>query len=102
DNMQIWDPGHVIVVDGEIAEVGPGPGPDGVFDEVVAAENHIVMPGLVNAHAHSPSNLLKGTWSGLPLEIWRQFIRAGWRAYEGEAILVSAQLGLLEMIKTGC
>lgn len=102
EDMQIWDPGHVIVVDGEIADVGPGPGPDGVFDEVIAADNHIVMPGLVNAHAHSPSNILKGTWSGLPLEIWRQFIRAGWRAYEGEAILVSAQLGLLEMIKTGC
>jgi cytosine/adenosine deaminase-related metal-dependent hydrolase len=60
------------------------------------------MPGLVNAHAHSPSNLLKGTWSRLPLEIWRQHIRAGWREYSDEAIYVSAQLGLAEMIRTGC
>jgi 5-methylthioadenosine/S-adenosylhomocysteine deaminase len=60
------------------------------------------MPGLVNAHSHSPSNLLKGTWSRLPLEIWRQYIRAGWREYSDEAIYVSAQLGIIEMIRTGC
>ena len=60
------------------------------------------MPGLVNAHTHSPSNLLKGTWSRLPLEIWRQYIRAGWREYSDDAIYISAQLGLVEMIRTGC
>jgi cytosine/adenosine deaminase-related metal-dependent hydrolase len=38
----------------------------------------------------------------LPLEIWRQYIRAGWREYSDEAIYVSAQLGLVEMIRTGC
>jgi cytosine/adenosine deaminase-related metal-dependent hydrolase len=102
DRMDVWQPGYVIVRDGQIAEAGPGAGPDGDFAEHIDAPSHIVMPGLVNAHGHSPSNLLKGTWSRLPLEIWRQYIRAGWREYSDEAIYVSAQLGVIEMLRTGC
>ena len=102
DRMDVWQPGYVIVRAGRIAEAGPGAGPEGDFSEHIAAPSSIVMPGLVNAHAHSPSNLLKGTWSRLPLEIWRQYIRAGWREYSDEAIYVSAQLGVVEMIRTGC
>jgi 5-methylthioadenosine/S-adenosylhomocysteine deaminase len=100
--MDVWQPGYLIVRGTRIAEAGPGPGPDGDFDERIDAASGIVMPGLVNGHSHSPSNLLKGTWSRLPLEIWRQYIRAGWREYSGEAIYVSAQLGIVEMIRTGC
>lgn len=102
DHMDVWQPGYVIVRDSKIAEAGPGSGPDGDFAERIEAPSSIVMPGLVNGHAHSPSNLLKGTWSRLPLEIWRQYIRAGWREYSDEAIYVSAQIGIIEMIRTGC
>lgn len=100
--MDVWQPGYVIVRDGLIADAGPGAGPPGDFDERINAPASIVMPGLVNGHAHSPSNLLKGTWSRLPLEIWRQYIRAGWREYSDEAIYFSAQIGVVEMIRTGC
>jgi cytosine/adenosine deaminase-related metal-dependent hydrolase len=100
--MDVWRPGYVIVRAGRIVEVGPGTGPAGEFAEEVHEPSAILMPGLVNAHAHSPSNLLKGTWSRLPLEIWRQHQRAGWREYSDEAIYVSAQLGMVEMIRTGC
>ena len=102
ERMDIWQPGYVIVQDGRIAEAGPGSGPHGDFVDRINDPSSILMPGLVNAHTHSPSNLLKGTWSRMPLEIWRQYIRAGWREYTDEAIYVSAQLGLLEMIRTGC
>ena len=101
-SMEVFTPGYVIVRDGTISEAGRGNGPEGVSDEVVNAPDSILMPGLVNGHAHSPSNLLKGMWAQLPLEIWRQYIRAGWREYSDEAIYVSAQLGIVEMIRTGC
>ena len=100
--MDVWRPGYLIVQDGQIVEAGPGRGPDGSFDETRVFPRGIVMPGLVNGHAHSPSNLLKGLWAQLPLEIWRQYIRAGWREYSDEAVYVSAQLGVIEMIRTGC
>ena len=102
DHMEVWRPGYVIVRDGLVVEAGPGPGPDGDFAKTVNSPDGILMPGLVNGHAHSPSNLLKGVWAQLPLEIWRQHIRAGWREYSDEAIYVSAQIGLVEMIRTGC
>ena len=102
ERMNVWQPGYAIVRDGQIAEAGPRRGPDGDFAERIDDPSAILMPGLVNAHAHSPSNLLKGTWSRLPLEIWRQYIRAGWREYSDEGIYVSAQLGIAEMIRTGC
>jgi 5-methylthioadenosine/S-adenosylhomocysteine deaminase len=100
--MDVWQPGYVIIRDSRIVEAAPGPGPNGDFDECILATSSILMPGLVNGHSHSPSNLLKGTWSRLPLEIWRQYIRAAWREYSDEAIYVSAQLGIVEMIRTGC
>src|SRR3954454_3886100 len=100
DRMEVWQPGYVIVADGRIAEAGPGKGPAGEFTDRIEAPSSILMPGLVNAHAHSPSALVKGTWSRLPLEIWRQYIRAAWREYSDEAIYVSAQLGVAEMIRT--
>ena len=100
--MDVWQPGYVIVHDGRIADAGPGAGPDGDFAERIDEPSSIVMPGLVNGHSHSPSNLLKGSWSRLPLEIWRQYLRAGWREYSDEAIYVSAQLGIIEMIRAGC
>jgi cytosine/adenosine deaminase-related metal-dependent hydrolase len=99
---KVWHPGYVIVRDGLIVESGPGAGPHGDFDESVNMSDGILMPGLVNAHAHSPSNLVKGSWAQLPLEIWRQYIRAAWREYSDEAVYVSAQLGVVEMIRTGC
>ncbi len=102
ERMEVWRPGHVVIADGKIVAAGAGPGPDGAFEEDVNAADCILMPGLVNAHAHSPSNLVKGTWSRLPLEIWRQYIRAAWREYSDEAIHVSAQLGVVEMLRTGC
>jgi 5-methylthioadenosine/S-adenosylhomocysteine deaminase len=100
--MDVWEPGYLIIRDGLIVEAGPGIGPEGGFDAIAALPDKIVMPGLVNGHAHSPSNLLKGSWAQLPLEIWRQYLRAGWREYSDEAIYVSAQIGLIEMIRTGC
>ena len=65
DRMDVWQPGYVVVRDGSLAEAGPGPGPDGDFAERIEAPSSIVIPGLLNAHSHSPSNLLKGSWSRL-------------------------------------
>ena len=102
DRMDVWQPGYVIVRDGQIAEAGPGTGPEGDFAECVAAPSSIVMSGTRERSFAFAVQSAKGTWSRLPLEIWRQYIRAGWREYSYEAIYVSAQLGIVEMIRTGC
>src|SRR5690606_7137707 len=34
--------------------------------------NHLLMPGLVNCHGHTPMTLLRGIADDQPLEIWLQ------------------------------
>lgn len=37
---------------------------------VVEADGHLLMPGLVNGHLHSPGNLMKGSLDDSPLELF--------------------------------
>ena len=49
----------------------------GPFDRTIDAGRMIAMPGMVNAHCHSPANLVRGMMpSKPPLEIWRAYYRA--------------------------
>ena len=54
---------------GVIREIAPSivPGPG---DRAVDARGMLAMPGLINAHFHSPANLMRGTLDGLPLEVF--------------------------------
>jgi 5-methylthioadenosine/S-adenosylhomocysteine deaminase len=45
--------------------IAAGPG-----ESVRDAEGMLAMPGLINAHFHSPANLMRGTLDGLPLEVF--------------------------------
>ena len=44
--------------------------PKRAYDEEVDMHDKLLMPGLVNCHAHSAMNLLKGVGSDLPLQEW--------------------------------
>ncbi len=69
--MRVLRPGAVDLDGDRIGWVGrpddpdapPAPGP-------VEAVGGLLMPGLVNCHAHSPMTLLRGAGDGLPLDRW--------------------------------
>ncbi|MEL6722987.1 MAG: TRZ/ATZ family hydrolase [Pseudomonadota bacterium] len=72
-------------------------------DQVVELPQHILLPGLVNAHTHSPMSLLRGIADDLPLMPWLQD-----HIWPAEARWVSAQfvadgsrLAIAEMIRSG-
>ena len=44
--------------------------PSSSYDEEIDMYDKLLMPGLVNCHAHSAMNLLKGVGSDLPLQQW--------------------------------
>jgi cytosine/adenosine deaminase-related metal-dependent hydrolase len=92
-----------IVIDGNcIAYVGPaGSTPPGRFDKVIDAGRMIAMPGMINAHCHSPANLVRGMMPSKPLEIWRAYYRASLRGMREEDFYASALLGGMEMLKSG-
>ena len=49
---KIFDRGHVLLVDGKIAAVGPGDGPAPQGATVVDATGKTITPGLIDTHSH--------------------------------------------------
>ncbi len=92
-----------IVIDGnKLVYVGPTQWmPTGPFDKTIEGDHHIAMPGMVNAHCHSPANLVRGMLPSKPLEIWRSYYRASLRDMRDEDFYASALLGGMEMLKNG-
>ena len=86
--------------DGEILAVD-APGELAGDDELDASDG-LVMPGLVNAHTHVAMTLLRGYADDKPLDAWLQEdiwpIEA---ELTPEDVRVGAELGLVEMIKSG-
>lgn len=71
----VYRPGAVdIGPDGRIVRVGPVTGTTGSTSDgaewTVRRVGGMLMPGLVNAHCHSPMTLLRGQGEGLPLNRW--------------------------------
>lgn len=61
----------------------------------------VALPGLVNAHTHSPENCLRGSGTSLPLESWlaRMFGVAG--SFSPQDHYTCALAGAVEMLATG-
>jgi 5-methylthioadenosine/S-adenosylhomocysteine deaminase len=68
---------------------------------VIDGRGLLAIPGLVNAHTHSPENCLRGSGEGLPLEVWltRMFGTAG--SFDPEDHYVTALAGAVEMLLSG-
>jgi 5-methylthioadenosine/S-adenosylhomocysteine deaminase len=102
DANDVIEKGSIVVDGNRITYVGPAEWtPDGPFDETLEAGGKIAMPGMVNAHCHSPANLVRGMMPSKPLEIWRAYYRASLRDMREEEFYASAILGGMEMLKNG-
>jgi cytosine/adenosine deaminase-related metal-dependent hydrolase len=92
----------VLVEGRRLAAVGAGRYPGNrTGHDVHDAAGCIVMPGLVNGHTHSYSNLVKGTLENLPLEIWMLYAMPQGRHMEPEDVAINAALGAIDMLKGG-
>src|SRR4051812_2837013 len=61
----------VLVENGTIAAIGPDLDPNlALGAKIIDASNHLLMPGLINGHLHSPANFLKGALEDAPLELF--------------------------------
>ena len=95
----------VAVKDGEIIAVAPTAEAIRAFapSERVELAGHVLMPGLVNAHTHSPMTLLRGLADDLPLKAWlREHI---WpveaRVMSAEYVRDGSELAIAEMLRGG-
>ena len=71
--------------------------------EIIDAGRGIIMPGLVNAHAHTAMTLFRGLADDLPLKQWlfEEIFPAEATHLNDETVYWGALLGCLEMIASG-
>ncbi len=105
DQDREWPRADVVIESGEIKAIGPdaAKGWPRPFDRTIEGDGLLAMPGLINAHFHSPGNLMKGCLPGLPLELF-MLHEVPPLAPEGEAsrlAYVRTMLGALEMLRRG-
>ena len=100
-----WSCADVVIEDGRIAAIGPGAGDawPRPFARVIDAAGLLAMPGLINAHFHSPGNLMKGCLPGYPLEIFmlHEVPPLAPGGDEARLAYVRTMVGALEMLRRG-
>ena len=106
DGDREWPCADVVSENGVIEAVGPDaarnwPRP---FTRIIDGQGLLAMPGLINAHFHSPGNLLKGSLDGMPLELFMLYevpplaVQSADSARSG---YVATMLGAVEMLRRG-
>lgn len=95
--------GHDVVIRaGAIASVEPSPSPArGGAAAVIDGAGLLAMPGLVNAHTHSPENPLRGIADGLALEPWLCTMFGASGVYDEDDHYWCAMAGAVEMLMCG-
>ncbi len=68
---------------------------------VIDCRDKIVIPGLVNAHTHSPMVLLRGYCDDLELHEWLQRMWEVERHLDENIVEKASELAIMEMISTG-
>ena len=100
---RVIEGGSVLVKEGRIAEVSRTRSPSGSGAELkIQAKGMALIPGLVDTHMHLAQSLLRGCADDLSLVDWLKKrvwpIQAAFTEEDGR---VSAELSMLEMIKSG-
>lgn len=71
--------------------------------KVIDATSKVVMPGLINTHAHLPMSIFRETIDGFELQEWlKEKIWPIEDKLTNEDIYEATYLSCMEMIKTGC
>jgi 5-methylthioadenosine/S-adenosylhomocysteine deaminase len=103
---RIFRKGYLVLEDDRILEMGVQKELDGQrkFDEIVELKNRLVMPGLINAHTHTPMTLFRGHVEGhslFTMEGWYNTIRVLELQMEQQMLPAAVAVSCAEMIRTG-
>jgi cytosine/adenosine deaminase-related metal-dependent hydrolase len=111
DRREIKD-GALVVREGVIQAVGFTPEVEAWLanqptpsapNRTIDAGGTVVLPGLVNCHHHLYQTLTRtvGTGGGMKLFDWLKTLYPIWAEMDGEAVYVSAKVGLSELVLSG-
>ena len=98
--------GYIVIEDDAIIEMGLQKNLDNRrrFDDVIKLMNRLVMPGLINAHTHTPMTLFRGHVEGhslFTMDGWYNTIRVLELEMEPQMLPGAVAVSCAEMIRTG-
>lgn len=93
--------GSVLIEGERVAGVFVGEGGPTAADQVTDGGGAALLPGLVNAHHHAYSNVLRGTRNDRRLESWALYTVAYGYALGAEAMRLAILLGAAEALRHG-
>lgn len=96
--------GSVFVRDNVIEQVGTASEVPGRADAVIDGRGMIILPGLVNAHHHLFQTLTRAVPAAQDADLfpWLKTLYPIWSRLDGDAVYLSALVGLAELILSGC
>jgi cytosine/adenosine deaminase-related metal-dependent hydrolase len=96
--------GGVFIRDGFIEAVGPMASLPVQADRVIDASGMLLMPGLINTHHHLYQTLTRAVPAAQNAALfgWLKTLYPIWANLTGEAVRVSAMVGLAELLLSGC
>ena len=97
--------GGLILKNGKVDKVlAQGEGYAWPVDEVIDAQNLIVMPGLINTHHHFYQSLTRSIRTAInqPLFPWLTTLYPIWAEQNAEDVEVATRLVLAELLLSGC
>ena len=103
DNNEVFENYSVYITDGRIVGLQPQSelGPE--VKEHIKLEEHVLLPGYINAHGHAAMSLFRGLADDLPLMTWLQNhiwpAEAQW--VNGDFVYQGTQLAIAEMLRCG-
>jgi 8-oxoguanine deaminase len=96
--------GGLFIRDNVIEKVGATGDLPAHADQIIDLHGHIVLPGLVNTHHHLYQTLTRAVPAAQNANLfnWLKTLYPIWANLTGEAVYVSALVGMAELILTGC
>jgi len=94
--------GHVVIADGRIAAVGPGPAPAVDGARRIDGSGCLLTPGLVNTHHHLCQSITRGfAQDGTLFELLTTLYPI-WAGLDAELEYRAASAGLANLALSGC
>lgn len=102
---RVLDDHALVVRDGRILDLLPRAEAEQRYSarELVRRPQHVLLPGLINAHTHTPMTLFRGMADDLPLDTWlgQHIWPAEARWVDAGFVRDGAELAMLEMLQGG-
>lgn len=102
DAMPILSPGWLLVEGETIAACGEGPPPEGVTAlDTIDCAGDLLMPGMVNPHAHLPMTLFRGLGEDVDDRLYRYVLPLERRFVSPHMVRIGTDLACLELVAAG-